>query len=88
MTRIGMQVDTLFNKKANVRNRANKVPHLTLDTIWKKAKNTRKHHTQESQEVSHFPAGVHKAARNRQVFGQYNKDKHETQITKKTKNNS
>ena len=28
--------------------------------------NTRKHHTQESQNVSSFPAGDHKAARNRQ----------------------
>ena len=42
------------------------VPHLTRDTIWESYKNTRKHHTQESQEVSPFPVGDHKATRNRQ----------------------
>ena len=31
-----------------------------------KWQNTWKHHTQKSQEVSPFPAGNHKAARNRQ----------------------
>ena len=31
-----------------------------------KRQNTRKHHTQESQDVSSFPAGDHKAARNGQ----------------------
>ena len=31
-----------------------------------KRQNTRNHHTQESQEVNHFPAGDQKAARNRQ----------------------
>ena len=31
-----------------------------------KLKHTEKHHTQESQVVSPFPAGDHKAARNRQ----------------------
>ena len=46
--------------------RYNQVPHLTRDTIWEGDKNTRKHHTNESQEVSPFPAGDHKAARNRQ----------------------
>ena len=35
-------------------------------TTWESDKNTRKHHIQESQEVSHFPAGDHKAAMNRQ----------------------
>ena len=52
-------------KKAKIRNRYNQVQHLTRDTIWESDKNTRKHHTQESQEVSPFPAGDHKAARNR-----------------------
>ena len=32
----------------------------------RKYQNTRKYHTQESQEVSTFPAGDHKAARNRE----------------------
>ena len=34
--------------------------------MGKGKKNARKHHTQESQEVSPFPAGDHKAAMNRQ----------------------
>ena len=29
-----------------------------------KRQNTRKHHTQESKEASHFPAGDHKSAKN------------------------
>ena len=37
------------------------VLHLTQDIIWKTDKNKRKHHKQESKEVSPF----HKAARNR-----------------------
>ena len=53
-------------KKARIRNRYNQVLHMTQDTIWESDKNTRKHHRQESQEVSPFPAGDHKAARNRQ----------------------
>ena len=53
-------------KQAKIRNRYNQVPHLTQDTIWESAKMTRKHNTQESQEVSPFPAGDNKAARNRQ----------------------
>ena len=51
--------------------------HLTRDTKWESDKNTRKHHSQESQEVSSFPAGDCK-----EQTRQYNKDKHETQITK------
>ena len=43
-------------KKTKIRN--NQVPHLTRDTIWESDKNTRKHHSQESQGVSPFPAGV------------------------------
>ena len=43
-----------------------RVPHQTQDTTWESEKNTRKHHTQDSQEVSPFPAGDHKAAMNRQ----------------------
>ena len=34
--------------------------------VWESDKYTRSHHIQESQEVSPFPAGYHKAARNRQ----------------------
>ena len=47
-------------------NRYNQVPHLIQDTTWESDKNTRKHHIQESQEVSPFPAGDHKATMNRQ----------------------
>ena len=66
-------------KKAKIRNRYNQVPYLTKDAIWESGKNTRKRHIQESQEVSPFPAGDHKAARNRQDCMT---DKHETQTTK------
>ena len=52
--------------KANIWNRYNQVPHLTQDTTWESYKNTRKHHIQESQEVSPFQVGDHKAAMNRQ----------------------
>ena len=53
-------------KNAKIRNRYNQVPHLTQDTIWESDKNLRKRHLQESQEVSLFPAGDHKAVMNRQ----------------------
>ena len=53
-------------KKAKIRNQYNQVPILTLDTIWESEKNTRKTHIQENQEVSTFPAGDLKVARNRQ----------------------
>ena len=47
-------------KKAMIRNRYNRPKTRESD------KNTRKHHTQERQDVSPFPAGDHKAARKRQ----------------------
>ena len=53
-------------KNAKIRNRYNQVPHLTQDTIEKSDINTRKHHIQENQEASPFPAGDHNSARNRQ----------------------
>ena len=53
-------------KKAKIRNRYNQVPHRTQYTTWESDNNTRKHNTQESQEISPFPAGDHKAAMNRQ----------------------
>ena len=43
-------------KNATIRNRYNQVPHLTQATAWESDKNTRKHHIQESQEISSFPA--------------------------------
>ena len=60
-------------KKANIRNRYNQVRNLTQDTIWERDKNTRQHHTQESQEVSPFPAGIHKAAWNEQTTMKHKK---------------
>ena len=51
--------------KAKIRNPYNQITHLTQDTIWESDTNTRKHRIQESQEVSPFSAGDHKAARKR-----------------------
>ena len=51
---------------ARIRNPFNQTPHPTQDTIWESDKNTRRHHIHESQEVSPFPAGDHKAAKRRQ----------------------
>ena len=48
------------------RNLYNQAPRLNRDTIWVNDKNTRKHHTQGSQEVSPFRTSDLKAARNRQ----------------------
>ena len=53
-------------KRAQVRNRYNQAQHLTQETTWESDKNTRKHYIRESQEVSPFQAGDHKAAMNRQ----------------------
>ena len=60
---------TKVKKKAKIRHQYNQVPHLTRSTIWESDKTTRKHYTQESQEISPLSpltAGDHKAARNRQ----------------------
>ena len=53
-------------RKAKIRNQYNQIPHLTQDTIWESDNNTRKYHIQMGQEVSCFPAGYHRVARNRQ----------------------
>ena len=58
--------DMKVSKEVKIRKRYNQVPHLTQDTTRESEKNTIKHHTQESQEVSHLPEGDHKAAMNRQ----------------------
>ena len=50
------------SKEAKIRNRYNQVPHLTQDITQESDKNTIKHLAQESQEVSPFPAGDHKAS--------------------------
>ena len=54
------------SKKAKIRNQCNQVPHLNQDTTWESDKNTRKDHIHVSHEVSPFPVGHHKAAKNRQ----------------------
>ena len=48
-------------EKTKIRDLNNKIPSLTQESD----KNAWKHHTQESQEVSPFPGGDYKAARNR-----------------------
>ena len=68
----GMKV----RKKAKIRNRYNQVPHLTKGTVWENDKNTRKHHIQESQAVSPFTTGDHKAEGCKTLTRQYGKDKH------------
>ena len=52
------------SKGAKIRNRYNQVPHLTQDTNGK-VKNSQLDTTNESQEVSPFQAGDHKAHINR-----------------------
>ena len=54
------------NKGANIRNRYNQVPHLTQDTNGK-VTSSQLDTTNESQEVSPFPAGDHKAHINRRT---------------------
>ena len=52
-------------RKEKIRNQYNQVPHLTKDIVWESDRITRKHHIQESQEVSPFTTGDNKTARNR-----------------------
>ena len=54
------------SKGAKIRNRYNQVPHLTQDTNGK-VTNSQLDTTNESQEVSPFPAGDHKAHINRRA---------------------
>ena len=53
-----------LRKKAKIRNQYNQAPHLNQNTTWESDKNTIKYRIQESQEVSPFLAGDHKAAMN------------------------
>ena len=55
-----------LSKGAKIRNRYNQVPHLTQDTNGKVV-NSQLDATNESQEVSPFPAGDHKAHINRRA---------------------
>ena len=64
---IGRKISSILHwvsKGAKIRNRYNQVPHLTQYTNGK-AKNAQLDTTNESQEVSSFPAGDHKAQINR-----------------------
>ena len=54
------------SKGAKIRNRYNQVPHLAQDTNLK-VTNSQLDTTNESQEVSPFQAGVHKAHINRRT---------------------
>ena len=70
---------SIFNKVskgAKIRNQYNQVPHLTKDTNGK-VTNSQLDTTNESQEVSPFPAGDHKAHINRvsQRHSKYKTDK-------------
>ena len=61
----------IVSKGAKIRNRYNQVPHLTQDTRWK-VTNLQYDITKESQEVSPFPAGDHKAHIKRRAQRQSN----------------
>ena len=74
----------IVRKKAKIRNRYNQIPHLTQDIIWESDRNTRKYHIQESQKVSPFPAGDHKAARKRQGSMTITKHKYKKKIHKRS----
>ena len=54
------------SKGAKIRNRYNQVPHLTQDT-YGKVTNSQLDTTNESQKVSPFPTGDHKAHVNRRT---------------------
>ena len=54
------------SKGAKIRKRYNQVPHLTQDTNGK-VTNSPLDNTNESQEVSHFPAGDHNVHINRRA---------------------
>ena len=67
------------SKGAKIRNRYNQIPRLTQDTVGKVA-NSQLDTTNESQEVSAFPAGDHKANINRHT------QRHSNHKTEKTLN--
>ena len=69
VAKFGVFVDganSKVSKGAKVGNRYNQVPHLTQDTN-RKVTNSQLDTTNESQEVSLFPAGDHKAHINRRA---------------------
>ena len=72
------------SKGAKIRNRHNQAPHLTKDTN-EKVTNSQLDTTNESQEVSPFPAGDHKAHINRraQIHIKQDRKKHTKDPQKK-----
>ena len=71
------------SKGAKIRSRYNQVPHLTQDTNGK-VTNSQIDTTNESQEVSPFPAGDHKAHINRRAQ-RHSKHKTEQKHKRSTK---
>ena len=73
------------SKGAKIRNRYNRVPYLTQDTNGK-VTNSQLDTTSESQEVSPFPAGDHKAHINRhaQRHSKHKKEKNPFKIHKRS----
>ena len=71
------------SKGAKIRNRYNQVPHLTQDTNGK-VTNSQLNTTNESQEVSLFPAGEHKVHINRRAQ-RHSKHKKEQKHKRSTK---
>ena len=71
------------SKGAKIRNQYNQVPHLTQDTNGK-VTNSQLDTTDESQEVSPFPAGDHKAHINRRTQ-RHSKHKTEQKHKRSTK---
>ena len=69
---------TQLGRAAKIRNRYNQVPHLTQDTNGK-VTNSQLYTTDESHEVSPFPAGDHKAQINRRAH-RHNKHRTEKNI--------
>ena len=72
-----------ISKGAKIRNQYNQVPHLTQDTNGK-VTNSQLDTTNESQEVSPFPAGDHKAHINRRIQ-RHSKHKTEQKYKRSTK---
>ena len=73
-----IKFDTVkVRKKAKIRNRYNQVPYLTMDTNGR-VTNSHLDITNESQGISPFPTGDHKASINRRT---QKHNKHKTEIT-------
>ena len=78
----GGSIFVKVSKGAHIGNRYNQVPHLTQDTI-EKVTNSQMVTSKESQEVSPFPPGDHKAHVNRRKQ-RHSKHKTEKNIHKRS----